>query len=112
MNIIHNSISSENYNGDAYGIYLESNSSMGTEEGTGTGIYLERSGGTVEADIGGGSLGSEGNNSIYDNETADIEHNLGERVKAENNWWGSADPTPVFIGDVDYIPYLTFDPND
>ena len=85
---------------------------LGTEEGTGTGIYLERKAGTIEADIGGGSLGSEGNNSIYDNKTADIEHNLGETVKAENNWWGSVDPTPLFIGDVDYVPYLDFDPND
>jgi len=84
------------------------------ETGTYTGIHIERFGGDIEieVDVGGGSLGSEGNNSIYDNKTADIEHNLGETVKAENNWWGSADPTPVFIGDVDYIPYLTFDPND
>ena len=85
---------------------------LANNDGTSTGIYVEkRNSGTIEVDIGGGSLGSEGYNCIYDNETA-IEHNLGETVKAENNWWGSPEPNPTFIGDVDYIPYLTSNPNE
>ncbi|MCD6256570.1 inverse autotransporter beta domain-containing protein [Candidatus Aerophobetes bacterium] len=80
-------------------------------DGSSTGIYIERKGGTIEVDMGGGSLGSEGYNCIYDNEIA-IEHNLEETVKAENNWWGSPEPSPTFIGDVDYIPYLTSNPNE
>ena len=32
-------------------------------------------------------------------------------LKAENNWWGTASPVPsLFLGPVDYIPYLTAPP--
>ena len=32
-------------------------------------------------------------------------------LKAENNWWGTASPAPsLFLGPVDYIPYLTAPP--
>ncbi len=112
--------------GNMYGINIEANDgskdyitvskniiALATEFGTARGIYIDKKGGTIEVDIGGGSLGSEGYNSIYDNKNAAIEHNLGETVMANNNWWGSPEPDPtLFIGYVDYIPYLTSDPND
>ena len=64
-------------------------------------------------DLGGGSLGSIGNNSIYGNITYDIyNQKAGLTVKAENNWWGLTLPlASKFSGSVDYDPWLTANPN-
>ncbi len=55
----------------------------------GVGIYLERDGGILTADLGGGSYASSGNNSIYNNND---EINLdipGYVLFARHNWWNS-----------------------
>jgi hypothetical protein len=68
---------------------------------------------TLIADLGGGSLGSAGNNSIYGNAGFDIDNlNAGLTIMAENNWWGTATPLAgQFNGNVDYTPWLASDPN-
>lgn len=69
----------------------------------------------IVADLGGGSLGSVGYNSIYNNGIYDVFGDFLEpmSVTAKSNWWGrSAGPDPAKIsGDVDYTPWLTSDPN-
>ncbi|MFZ1948099.1 MAG: right-handed parallel beta-helix repeat-containing protein, partial [bacterium] len=50
-------------------------------------------------------------NSIYGDTVFVWVPGLG-RTKAEKNWWGSVPPdSNKFIGDVDYVPYLTLDPS-
>lgn len=56
------------------------------------GVFIDDdSTGTFTADLGGGALGSVGNNSIYgsliENIRADMDNGT---LKAENNWWGTA----------------------
>ena len=61
-------------------------------------------------DIGGGSLGSPGNNKIYNNTLYAIHNYTSGTIKAENNWWGTSEPSgDLFEGSVDYTPWL--DPN-
>ncbi len=65
-------------------------------------------------DLGGGTLGSRGYNSIYSNGDNDIENDTDGEIKAENNWWGSNDDPPGNFGgaeDTDYRPWLASDPN-
>ena len=68
---------------------------------------------TTVVDLGGGSLGSIGYNSIYGNANRAVRNNLaGVTIMAENNWWGVTPPNPAdFAGLVDYTPWLTSDPN-
>lgn len=79
-----------------------------TFTGNDTGVRLI---GTGTTDLGGGTLGSVGQNRLFDNATADITNDSGVEVKAENNWFG-ADLTPVLAGAdlVDTTPVLTSDP--
>jgi hypothetical protein len=67
---------------------------------------------TSTVDMGGGSLGATGRNRIFNNAAGDIYNGSGDVIKAENNWWGSAVPSPVFHGGHggDYDPWLTADP--
>jgi len=77
------------------------------------GIYLFYEGsGTFTGDLGGGALGSAGGNSIFGNTECALCNRTGASIKAENNWWGSADdPDPVIGGDpVDHSPWLTAAP--
>jgi hypothetical protein len=64
-------------------------------------------------DFGGGSLNSEGYNSIYSNGTYDFVNFPNVRsISAENNWWGTTSPAAgQFTGTVDYNPYLSSNPN-
>ncbi len=71
----------------------------------------------VTVDAGGGSLGSEGYNSIFNNSSADIYFNSGlsETLAAQYNWWGQSPPDPTrfsLIGSVnlDYTSWLTSAP--
>ncbi|MDD5747296.1 MAG: inverse autotransporter beta domain-containing protein [Candidatus Omnitrophica bacterium] len=79
------------------------------------GIFLENNGyGTKILDLGNGSLGSAGYNSIHTNSNYNVSNESadGTSVMAENNWWGSKTPlTSRFHGSVDYTPWLTEDPN-
>lgn len=83
------------------------------------GVYLEFwGGGTYTGDLGGGSLGSIGNNSFYGNDVAgwgyyDLLNYTGFSVNAKNNWWGDLDPSDQIDpwGDtVDFTPWLTTAP--
>jgi len=77
------------------------------------GVHLDDNVTGDEADFGGGLLGSPGYNRFI-NCSTDIEINTSSEIKAENNWWGSATPSPTFDitggGSIDYEPYLTSDP--
>ncbi len=69
--------------------------------------------GTFTVDMGGGELGSIGQNSIYDSVTYDVYNKVsGLNVPAQFNWWGTASPQETqFNGTVDYTNCLTSDPN-
>jgi len=67
--------------------------------------------GTMTIDLGGGTLSSSGQNSIFSNTTADVRNDSDVEVKAENNYWGGADGTFAGADSVDSDPYLTTDPN-
>ncbi|MEM9469542.1 MAG: DUF1565 domain-containing protein, partial [Pseudomonadota bacterium] len=73
--------------------------------------------GSINVDLGGGALGSVGNNSIFNNTGAELTIDLdGDTLSAENNWWGSAtglDPSDVTLIDssaIDADPFLTSSP--
>lgn len=77
------------------------------------GVYITDNTGSVDADFGGGSMGSAGYNSFYNNTTYDF-YNAETTITpfAVNNWWGTTTPVAgQFSGNVTYIPYLNYDPN-
>jgi len=85
------------------------------EGGLGYGVWLDRDiEATLIADLGGGPLGSEGYNSIANNQLGGIgieDENVGSQT-AKFNWWGQADdPGSLIQGDIDYTPWLTEAPN-
>jgi len=108
---------------DGGGVYLQSNSNStlncllaGNQiyENYQDGMHLQYLGTSVlTLDMGGGSLGSAGNNSIYDNTSDEVEDETATlTVKAENNWWGRKTPSEnQFKGFIDYTPWLEYDPN-
>ena len=70
--------------------------------------------GAFNVDLGGGSLGSAGGNSIFGNTADDLFVDLdGGELKAENNWWGDQNgllPARVTLdpgSTVDFTPFLT-----
>jgi len=81
------------------------------------GLFIGNFGTGVSVDIGGGSSGSRGYNSIYSNNVgADQIWNNVSGTTAKYNWWGTATPTNALVYDttataVSYTPYLTSDPN-
>jgi len=85
------------------------------KDGQGYGIWLDCDDeATLSADLGGGVLQSEGFNSIYNNMLGGIgieDAGVGHQT-AKYNWWGQADdPASLIEGDIDYIPWLTENPN-
>ena len=71
-----------------------------------SGVQLLADAGIV--DLGGGSLGSLGENRIYDNALYAVHNRTSATVKAENNWWGTNEPSDnLFFGNVDYIPFIS-----
>jgi hypothetical protein len=82
------------------------------KNGKGYGIWLDcDDSATLVADLGGGSLGSAGLNSIYNNELGGITNSSSQQM-AQYNWWGQADdPGALIDGDIDYAHWLTSDPN-
>lgn len=68
---------------------------------------------SIIIDLGGGALSSEGRNSIYNNSKYNAYTPIvGLIIKAENNWWGESPPNASkFGGNIDYDPWLTFNPN-
>ncbi len=78
------------------------------------GIYVTgASTSPVAIDLGGGALGSIGNNSIYNYSGYAIDNqSAGLTVNAENNWWGQETPDPAkFNGTVDYDPWQSTAPD-
>lgn len=68
--------------------------------------------GTYNIDLGGGSLGSVGQNSIYSNTIYDYNNLQSTTITAQNNWWGQSPPdASKFNGAVDNSNYLSSDPN-
>jgi hypothetical protein len=92
----------------AVDLFMEGNQVVGNDE---NGVYIYYSGsGTFTGDLGGGTLGSLGNNSFYGNDVSalgyyDLYNDTVVEIKAENNWWGSAYEVDFNIyGLVDYDP--------
>lgn len=82
------------------------------------GVFMNDESGTQwNVDFGGGSLGSTGGNSIFNNTGTEMRVDLdGETLKAENNWWGVAgglapgERTLEDFSDIDADPFLTSAP--
>ncbi|QAT16371.1 hypothetical protein BU251_00785 [Candidatus Velamenicoccus archaeovorus] len=87
---------------------ISSNDPVGVRIGSTVANYN----GTYNVDFGGGSLGSEGLNSIYSNVLYDYNNLQASTISAQSNWWGTADPqASQFNGAVDYSHWLVSDPN-
>jgi hypothetical protein len=89
-----------------------------TTGNTTNGVYIfDDTTGSITADLGGGTLGSTGNNSIHSNTGVDIRVDLdGAELKAENNWWGvntgltGGEVTLNAGSSIDATPFLTAAP--
>jgi hypothetical protein len=113
--------------GNAFtGIYIVSsgNSTLNTSilnststGNTGNGLYIDDdTTGAYIVDVGGGTLGSTGNNRIFSNTGTEVrlDFDNGE-IKAENNWWGNAaglqaGELTTEAGTIDTTPFLAADP--
>lgn len=102
--------------GEITSVKIQNNTVYGNTQ---YGLYIDDdfAGGMITADVGGGFLGSIGNNRIYNNTVADIVVDLdGDELKAENNWWGvptGLDPSRVLLDGgsaIDADPFLTSAP--
>lgn len=92
--------------------FLDVSASGNTIRNQATGVLVTDLGGTgtFNIDLGGGTLGSTGRNSISNHSPDNVINNVGAlTVKAENNYWGGGAGT--FSGTVDGAPFLTTDPN-
>ena len=66
----------------------------------------------ITIDLGGGSLGSLGYNSVYNNGDSDVSNDSNvDGIKAENNYWGGGAPTVGGAYTIDSEPFLTSNPN-
>ena len=71
-----------------------------------------REGYTATVDLGGGELGSAGNNRIVGNATGEVQI-INGHVVAKNNWWGGSESRVELQGDdpsFDAHPVLESDP--
>ncbi|MDO9547572.1 MAG: tetratricopeptide repeat protein, partial [Candidatus Marinimicrobia bacterium] len=115
------------YDNTGNGLYFYSSSGkIGYSSGTSQGLNEIRDNGSWGiyaeelTEIFMGSSDSEGNriggyNSVMDNTMNEVCSNAAH-VEAEYNYWGTSSPTSalftlVYGGTIDYIPYLTSDPN-
>ena len=82
--------------------------------------FFDTNGGdNIVADMGGGTLGSTGGNSLGNNTSEEIRLDFDGvgNLKAENNWWGAASGLAgAELEDsdgssIDASPFLTSDPN-
>ncbi len=82
-------------------------------DNTGAGVRINASAQeTLVMDFGGGVLGSLGHSSLFGNGNRDFRNAGAGTVMAEDNWWGSVEPSASqFAGAVDYVPWLMSDPN-
>ncbi len=105
--------------GQTGGILASSVKSSTSTGNTTNGVYVDDdTTGAFTADLGGGVLGSAGDNRIYGNTGTEARVDLdGGQLKAENNWWGVN--TGLAGGEVtldaggntiDAVPFLTSDP--
>lgn len=82
------------------------------------GVYInDDTTGSFAVDLGGGTLGSTGDNRIFGNTATDIRVDLDNaELKAENNWWGNAAGllparrTLEGTSTIDAAPFLSTDP--
>ncbi len=97
---------------------LQGNTVTGTEN-NGYGLFFnDDSTLAMTFDMGGGALGSTGQNRVFGNRLEEIRLDLdGGTLKAENNWWGTAAgllPSEISkeqaASNIDADPYLTSDP--
>ena len=80
--------------------------------GYGFALLDEGEGYTAMVDLGGGELGSKGNNRIVGSAEGELTVTQGN-VVARHNWWGRADPRQELKGDRSHIvtdPVLSSDP--
>ena len=119
-NIFSNSNSSNvSFNAENNGQVIASLSQNIIVNNNETGVrILDNSTASLNIDLGGGSLGSIGHNSIFNNTLEEIRVDLdGDELSAENNYWGTAAgllPAEVLLEDgstIDASPFLTSDPN-
>lgn len=88
-----NTISGNTITGNTYGIH----------------IYYH-DGANPVLDLGGGSLSSIGQNSIYNNTTYDVDNGIASlAISAQHNWWGTSGGT--FHGNIDHTNPLSSNPN-
>lgn len=74
----------------------------------GIAVYDDTSG-TFEADLGGGALGSTGNNVLAGNTLEDlaVEYD-GRALSAQNNWWGQASGADTDTPDIGIAPQIYY----
>ncbi|MBU6234991.1 MAG: inverse autotransporter beta domain-containing protein [Alphaproteobacteria bacterium] len=102
-------------NGSSISLEVENMTSTGNAA---NGVYIfDDSTGSITADLGGGGLGSAGNNAIHSNTGTDLRVDIdGATLKAENNWWGvntgldGGETTLEAASTVDASPFLTSAP--
>jgi len=107
-------VSGDSIAGSHYGLYFLGTQNVKVDTncitGNDVGVWVL---GEASPDLGNGSTGSTGHNSIANNTLQQIcNFNDTATVMAENNWWGSGlGPRPgKIIGLVDYSPWLEEDP--
>lgn len=94
-------------------LQLKVQSNVSTGNGSNGMQFSDSSAGTqMILDIGGGSLGSLGQNSVFANTSQDVRIDIdGDELKAENNWWGvstglAGGELQLDSGTVDADPFL------
>jgi hypothetical protein len=93
---------------------LIENSDMINSTGYGLVVLDLNAGYTSIVDLGGGELGSVGNNRIINSTKGDVQINQANPV-ARNNWWGGGDPRVETLGvtsSFDWLPALTESPRN
>ncbi len=74
----------------------------------GIAIYDDTSG-TFDADLGGGSMGSTGNNVLAGNTLEDLAVEMdGATLSAQNNWWGQASGADTDTPDIGIAPQIYY----
>jgi hypothetical protein len=76
--------------------------------GNDTGVNVDASSLPDLGDLNDADPSNDGLNNFVCNNIVHLFNNNAATVLAENNWWGEAPPNPaLFVGSVDYDPYLT-----
>ena len=57
-----------------------------------------------------GTYSTQGRNAIYNSGEMDVESDYNSTLYALYNWWGSSSPNPWVTWNIDWDPYLTYNP--